>query len=395
MGRALSLAPPEAPLRILFAANVPRRREGGVAAIIHNLAGELQSRGDSVTCLFYEDLLDPQKVSGRFIDVIFSFRLSRYIAKHRDEFDVVDLHAPAGFAYGLRRRWSRSHGYPPYVMTLHGLEERRVRVMSRENQRGRAWHFAWKNRMWHGLYVMPRFRCSIRTADGAHAIARDTWNLLQLKYDLLPECAAYIPHGVAPQFFCARSYDSRQPLKLLYVGTWLDQRGIYYLREALERLVSQLPGITMTFAGCGCPDEAMRDFFGPRLASTIRVLPVAASGKMPEVFASYDVFLFPSLMEGMPNVVMEAMASGMPVITTETCGMPDVVEDGFNGLLIPPADAQAIEDAVLKLAASPELRKQLGEAAQQSMRRYTWERSARLLESLFRRVIARESQISA
>ena len=112
---------------------------------------------------------------------------------------------------------------------------------------------------------------------------------------------------------------------------------------------------------------------------------------MPEVFASHDVFLFPSLMEGMPNVIMEAMASGMPVITTETCGMPDVVEDGFNGLLIPPADSLAIERAVLNLAASPELRGQLGEAAQLSMRRYTWERSARLLESLFRRVIARES----
>jgi len=151
----------------------------------------------------------------------------------------------------------------------------------------------------------------------------------------------------------------------------------------------------MTFAGCGCSPDVITKFFGEKLAPSVVVLPVVPSERMQELYQSNDIFLFPSLMEGLPSVLLEAMASGMPVITTETCGMPDVVEDGFNGLLIPPADAHAIEQAVLKLAASPELRKQLGEAAQQSMRRYTWERSARLLESLFRRVIPGESQTSA
>ena len=111
-------------------------------------------------------------------------------------------------------------------------------------------------------------------------------------------------------------------------------------------------------------------------------------------FPAHDVFLFPSLMEGLPSVLLEAMASGMPVITTETCGMPDVVEDGFNGLLVPPADAAAIEESVLRLAASSDLRRRLGQAAQQTMARYTWERSALKLEKLFRHVIASEGQTS-
>ena len=68
--------------------------------------------------------------------------------------------------------------------------------------------------------------------------------------------------------------------------------------------------------------------------------------------------------------------------------MPDVVEDGFDGLLIPPADASAIECAVLKLAASSELRQRFGEQARQTMARYTWERSAQKLEKLFQHVIA-------
>jgi glycosyltransferase involved in cell wall biosynthesis len=130
------------------------------------------------------------------------------------------------------------------------------------------------------------------------------------------------------------------------------------------------------------------------LTSNIVVEPVVPSGKTHELYAAHDVFLFPSLMEGLPSVLLEAMASGMPVITAETCGMPDVVEDDYNGLLVTPADASAIEQAVLRLAASPELRQRLGQTAQQTMSRYTWERSARLLEKLFR-VVNGEGSSSA
>lgn len=382
-----SPATASAPLRILIAACVPRRREGGVAAIIYNFGRELERLGHSVTYLFWEDLVDPAKVSPRFLDLIFAFRLSAYLRENRGNFSVVNLHAPAGFVYGLRRRWFPSRMDAPYVMTLHGLEERRVHVMSREVRKGRAWNFRWKNRLWHYFYIFPRFRWSIRTADAAHAYARDTWNLLQLKYNLDADRAAYIPNGVEPRFFVPREYGDSGPIRLLYAGTWLDQRGIFYLRDALARLAPQLPGLTMTFAGCGCPPKLITDFFGPTLASTILVEPVVPAAEMHLLFSRHDIFLFPSLMEGLPSVVLEAMASGMPVITTETCGMPDVVLDGVNGLLIPPADALAIEQAVLQLANSPELRRQLGMAAQRSMSGYTWERSAQALERLFRHVI--------
>jgi glycosyltransferase involved in cell wall biosynthesis len=388
---------PESPsqaLRILMSACVPRRREGGVAAMIYNLGHELEKRGHSLTYIFQEDLFGQDTVSSRINALVFAQRLNFYIAAHREEFSIVNLHAPSGLFYGMHRRFFGSPKDPPYVMTLHGLEERRVHVMSREARKGRAWNFNFRNRLWHRFYTQPLYKWSIRTSDGAHACCRDTWNLLQLKYNLDSDRTAYIPSGVEPRFFLPPRTDSTGPLKLLYAGTWLDQRGIFYLRDALDRLTPQLPGLTMTFAGCACPPEVIKEFFGPKLTSTVVVQPVVPSGRMQELFASHDIFLFPSLMEGLPYVLLEAMASGMPVITTETCGMPDVVEDGFNGLLIPPADAPAIEEGVLRLATSPDLRKRLGQAAQQSMARYTWERSAIMLEKLFRHVIATEGQSS-
>jgi glycosyltransferase involved in cell wall biosynthesis len=103
---------------------------------------------------------------------------------------------------------------------------------------------------------------------------------------------------------------------------------------------------------------------------------------MPALYAQHDIFVFPSLVEGMPLTLLEAMASGMPVVVTDTCGMGDVVEDRVNGLLVPPADVSAIVSAVDQLHDSMELRKQLGQQARETMRRYTWERVTCKLEKI-------------
>src|ERR1700681_4106625 len=164
------------PLRVLMSANVPRRREGGVAAIIYNLGRELENRGHSVTYVFKEDLFGQDNGSARFNELAFSNRLQHFIARDPGKFSVVNLHAPSGLLYGIRRRWFGHQDLPPYVMTLHGLEERRVYVQSREVKKGRAWNFRFRNRLWHRFYTFPLYRGAIRTADGAHAYSRDVWN---------------------------------------------------------------------------------------------------------------------------------------------------------------------------------------------------------------------------
>jgi glycosyltransferase involved in cell wall biosynthesis len=202
----------------------------------------------------------------------------------------------------------------------------------------------------------------------------------------------YIPNGVERRFFVSREYQQGESLRLLYPGTWLDQRGIFYLRDALHKVAPRLPRLTLTIAGPGVPAEEILRFFGDELSARIVVRPVVPAERMPELYSEHDVLVFPSLMEGLPTVLMEAMASGMPVITTETCGMPDVVENEFNGLLIPPADATALEEAILRLADSVELRRKLGQAGRDSIQRHAWENAGQRLEALFLQVLAREAR---
>lgn len=189
------------PLSVLIAAQVPRRREGGGATIAYNLGRGLEQRGHSVTYLFEEDLFGQDEISRRFRAISFARRLDRHISRNRNKYSVVNIHAPAGLVYGIHRHWLGSRDLPPYVMTLHGLEERRIYVQSREVEKGRAWNFILRNRLWHRFYTLPIYRWAIRTVDGAHTYSRDVWNILQLKYNLDSDRVVYIPNGVEPRFF--------------------------------------------------------------------------------------------------------------------------------------------------------------------------------------------------
>jgi|SRR5271168_2107464 len=370
-------------MRILIAAPVPREREGGVSNVVHNMAEGLRGRGHEVTCVFNEDILTRPGGSARFGSARFAVRLAQEISKRQSEFDVVNIHAPAGFAYGILRRWRRASSLPPCVMLLHGIEERRTHAMLREARKGRAWHFRWKNRAWRRLYHLPQYRWSMMTADQSIVINRETWSMLQLKYNLDAERVWYIPNGVEPRYFVPREYREGPALRLLFVGTWLDHKGVYYLRDGFEKLVQRLPELRLTIAGSRLDEESIRDWFSPAARDRVDILPFVPTTEMPALYQKHDIFVLPSLMEGLPVVLLEAMAGGMPVVSTETCGMMDMIEDGYNGLLAKPADTDGLVEAIERMVESRELRWRLGCAAKKTMERQTWEQVAVKLEKVF------------
>lgn len=370
-------------MRILVVSNSPKNRGGGVAGVIYNLGAQLEHRGHQVDYIFRDDMPKSSLVPQRFELVHYACQVAARILRSRRKYDLVNLHAPAGFVYGFLRKALRLKSVPPYVMTMHGLEERRVHAMSREAKKGRAWHFALKNRIWHRLYHQPAYKFSIRTADLAIILNREACSYVQLRYNCDSHRVWYVPNGVEEQFFLSRDYSDRVAPRLLFVGQWLDHKGIFYLRDAFEALALTLPDIQLTIAGCAVGPEQVKSLFRASFQDQITVIPRVERANMPGVYAQHDLFVFPSLVEGMPLVLLEAMAAGMPIVTTETCGMMDVIQDDINGILVPSADAQALVEAVLRLSGGAELRRRLGRAAQETARHYTWDRIARRVEKIF------------
>lgn len=382
-------------MRILMISGVPGKAEAGVAGIVYNLARELDNLGHSVKPMFFEDLLPQQKWPNRSRTIEFAKRISEYVKEARTEFDVVNIHAPFGFWYGWRRRRLGSQADPPYVMTMHGLEERRNYAMRREADKGRADYFRWKNRVWQHLYHMQTYRWSFKTADQCIVTNREALLFLQLHYNLPPDQVWLVPNGVGPEFFHVRSFSGGIATRLLFVGTWIDHKGIYYLAGAFEKVLRVIPEARLTVAGCQEPEEKVRQYFSPSSQAALEVWPFIARAEMSSLYAEHEIFVLPSLMEGMPLVLLEAMASGMPVVTTESSGMTDLVEDSHDGLFVIPGDAESLSAAIVKLCRDTELRVRLGSAAQDKMKRYTWKETARRTEMVFYRATGVKHEDSA
>jgi glycosyltransferase involved in cell wall biosynthesis len=374
-------------MRILMISGVPGKAEAGVAGIVYNLAKELDKLGHNVMPMFFEDLLPKQEWPNRFRTVEFAKRIAEYVQEAGKGFDIVNIHAPFGFWYGVQKHCRGPQAGVPYVMTMHGLEERRNYAMGREAKKGRADYFRWRNRVWQRFYHMPTYQWSFKTANQCIVTNREALIFLQLKYNLPPDRVWLVPNGVGPEFFHMRSLSPGVATKLLFVGTWIDHKGVYYLAEAFEKILGVIPEARLTIAGCIVPEEDVRRSFAPSTQAALEVWPFVGRAKIPNLYAEHEIFVLPSLMEGMPLVLLEAMASGMPVVTTESSGMTDLVEDSHDGLFVIPGDSESLAAAIVKLCRDPELRLRLGSAAQEKMKRYSWNQAARRTEAVFHRVL--------
>ena len=173
-----------------------------------------------------------------------------------------------------------------------------------------------------------------------------------------------------------------------FFGRLTRQKGPDVLLEAVPEIVSRLPHVRFRFYGDGEMGAALRNAVDGQRAvqscvSFLGAYPQdAAAARMRET----DVLAVPSRWEGCPYVVLEAFASGVPVVASAVGGIPDLVRNGVNGLLVAPDDSEALCDGLLRLLRDAPLRRSFAEQGRETLRAYTAERMASAIGDVYCRV---------
>jgi glycosyltransferase involved in cell wall biosynthesis len=163
-------------------------------------------------------------------------------------------------------------------------------------------------------------------------------------------------------------------LKAVVVAQLIERKGLQFLLDALAMMdAPALAGFDVHICGTGPYEQVLR----ARAASLARPEAVRFEGlleheALPDLLRSADVFVLPTLQEGLPLALLEAMACGLPPIATGVGGIPDVVRDGENGRLIAPGSAIEIKRALEECLGSAERRRSLGSAARRTAEGFGW-----------------------
>ncbi len=172
------------------------------------------------------------------------------------------------------------------------------------------------------------------------------------------------PLGVDPEIFAPRQKPSTpETFEILCVGRLTPAKGQHILIDAVERLIQDGRQVQLRLVGSG-PDEAsLREHAAHSLARDCVVFEGAINqDRIRDFYATADAFCLPSFAEGLPVVLMEAMAMEIPCVSTYIAGIPELIRDGEDGLLVPASDLDALVKALASLMDDAELRRRIGKS---------------------------------
>lgn len=215
-------------------------------------------------------------------------------------------------------------------------------------------------------HVWQRASRVVANSEGLRGLAMQTTPELPI---------SVVPNGVDVDRFRPADKVNREKFpQLLFVGRLTQQKGLFYLLEAVAMLDEPF---TLTIVGDGdqqSPLETKAAELG--IGNRIHFAGWCSREDIINYYTTADVFVFPSLDEGMPNVVLEAMACGLPIIATNIPGCEELVSEGKNGYLVPPRDPASLAERLRQLIVSPDLREETGRESRLISKKYGWDKAA-------------------
>ena len=208
-----------------------------------------------------------------------------------------------------------------------------------------------------------------------------------------------IPNGINIKDFdiAYSKKESRKKLGLpfdeniiLFVGTLSLYKGPDILLKAMLKILENIPNSKLVFVGSGPMREGLEK--QSKKLSVEKYVIFAGfveEGLKPLYYRATDIFVLPSIMntESFGIVNLEAMACGVSIVASKIGGIPDVVKDMENGLLVPPKDSNALADAIIYLLENENVRERMGRNGRKKIKNYSWERIAEETEEIYKELI--------
>lgn len=334
-------------------------------------AGKMAARGVPTEILSLDPLFSPAAL----------VKLARLL--RREAVTVLQTHGARANFYG--RLAGRLAGVPCVVSTVHNS------INDYEVGRLKRW-----------LYK-TMLKVTVPLADRIICVSE------AIKQDLLDDCppaasrAVTVYNGVDVTSFDGRG-DGRKIRRdwclgdgpvLVTVARLTEQKGQRFLIEALPGLLSDWPTLSCCFVGEGESQESLRRLAREKgVEHSCRF--VGARDDVIDWYAAADVVVLPSLSEGFPFVLLEALAMAKPVVATRVNGVPEIIEDGRTGFLVPPRDPQALENAIRRVFCNPEPAACMGKAGRTRVAvRLTAGRMVEETTAVFERALACERRSAA
>ncbi|MBI2996279.1 MAG: glycosyltransferase family 4 protein [Candidatus Melainabacteria bacterium] len=201
-----------------------------------------------------------------------------------------------------------------------------------------------------------------------------------------------ITNGVDEEIFYPKQFNSTNPnnnVNLLYVSRLTFQKGIWTLIKACGILKKR--GVTnykLTVIGEGhLKDEMFSLIDKYKISDKVNVLGWKRFEELPDIYRSADIFILPSVMEGMASVTLQAIACGLPIIVSRVKGNEEVLEEGYNGLSAEYNNALDFASAIEKLIKQPELRQKMSKNSIQKSKQFLWETIAKQYLELYEKSV--------
>jgi glycosyltransferase involved in cell wall biosynthesis len=366
---------------------------GGVEVVAYNLTISMAQKGHEIvvftTSINSKDIIERHKnlelyryaKNFRIGVANMSFKLLYKPLEH--EIDVVHAHAgnpPAPIA----AYWYAKKKKKPFVVTYHGDE-----------------HWNWGGfikRMsvyFYNKYLLDKILSYADVIISPSEYFIDESRVLGEYRDKI----IVIPNGINIDEFCI-SYSKKNcreklglPLNdeiLLFLGGLDPHKGPDVLLKAMPKILKSIPDAKLVFVGSGGMREELERLC-KRLAveESVKFAGFVEEHLKPFYYRAADVFCLPSVMKheifGIVN--LEAMVCDVPIVASKIGGVPDVVKDGENGLLVPPRDSEALADAIVYLLENEDIRKRMGKNGRKKVEGYSWERIAEETEKVYEGLI--------